>query len=92
MLFLGSLMAGKAWVPFSAWFTQDPRWWIIAELRLPRAILGLGVGAALGLTGAVLQGFLRNPLADPSVVGVSSCAALGAVAAIVLLSASAAQD
>ncbi|WP_066797241.1 FecCD family ABC transporter permease [Sphingomonas soli] len=88
LLFLGSLMAGKAWVPPSAWFTADPRWWIVAELRLPRAILGLGVGAALGLTGAVLQGFLRNPLADPSVVGVSSCAALGAVGAIVLLSAS----
>lgn len=89
ILFLASLMAGKAWVPFSAWFTHDPRWWIVAELRLPRAILGAGIGAALGLTGAVLQGFLRNPLADPSVVGVSSCAALGAVASIVLLSASA---
>ncbi|UZK67548.1 FecCD family ABC transporter permease [Sphingomonas sp. M1-B02] len=89
LLFAGSLMAGKAWVPFDAWFSADPRWWIIAELRLPRAILGLAIGAALGLTGAVLQGYLRNPLADPAVVGVSSSAALGAVAAIVLLSASA---
>lgn len=87
-LFAASLMAGKVWVPLSAWFTGDPRWWIVAELRLPRALLGLGVGAALGLSGAVLQGFLRNPLADPAVVGVSSCAALGAVAAIVLLAAS----
>src|SRR3954471_10687885 len=89
LLFAGSLTAGKAWVPFSAWFSNDPRWWIVAELRLPRAILGLAVGAALGLAGAVLQGYLRNPLADPAVVGVSSSAALGAVAMIVLFSASA---
>lgn len=89
LLFAGSLMAGKVWVPFGAWFTDDPRWWIVAELRLPRAILGLGIGAALGLTGAVLQGYLRNPLADPAVVGVASSGALGAVAAIVLLGATA---
>jgi iron complex transport system permease protein len=89
LLFAGSLMAGKVWVPFSAWFSSDPRWWIILDLRLPRAILGLAIGAALGLTGAVLQGYLRNPLADPAVVGVSSSAALGAVAAIVVFSASA---
>ena len=82
LLFAGSLMAGKFWVPPAAWFSHDPRWWIIAELRLPRAILGLAIGAALGLSGAVLQGFLRNPLADPAVVGVSSSAALGAVGAI----------
>lgn len=84
-LFAGSLMTGKAWVPFAAWFSDAPGWWIIFELRLPRAILGLFIGAALGLTGAVLQGYLRNPLADPSVVGVSSTAALGAVASIVLV-------
>ncbi|SFK48855.1 iron complex transport system permease protein [Sphingomonas sp. NFR04] len=87
-LFAASLMAGKFWVPPAAWFSHDPRWWIIAELRLPRAILGLAIGAALGLSGAVLQGFLRNPLADPAVVGVSSSAALGAVGAIVLLGSS----
>ncbi|MFX8168604.1 iron chelate uptake ABC transporter family permease subunit, partial [Acinetobacter baumannii] len=49
-----------------------------------RAILGTLMGGALGLSGAVLQGYLRNPLADPAVLGVSSMAALGAVAAIVL--------
>lgn len=87
LLFAGSLMAGKVWVPFSAWFSADPRWWIVAELRLPRALLGAAIGGALGLTGAVLQGYLRNPLADPAVIGVSSSGALGAVAVIVLLSA-----
>jgi iron complex transport system permease protein len=55
---------------------------ILIDLRLPRAILGLAVGAMLGLAGAALQGFLRNPLAEPSVVGVSNGAALGAVVAL----------
>lgn len=55
---------------------------IFWEIRLPRAILGGLVGAALGLSGAALQGYLRNPLAEPSLVGVSGGAALGAVLAI----------
>lgn len=79
-----SLVAGKVWVPFSAWGSADPRWWIILELRLPRALLGLAIGAVLGLSGAVLQGYLRNPLADPALIGVSSSAGLGAVGAILL--------
>ncbi|HVI99396.1 MAG TPA: iron ABC transporter permease [Sphingomonas sp.] len=83
LLFAASLMAGKIWVPPSAWWSGDPLWRIVIELRLPRAVLGLVLGAVLGLSGAVLQGYLRNPLADPAVVGVSSSAALGAVAAIV---------
>ena len=83
LLFGLSLVAGKVWVPADAWFSGDPLWRIVVELRLPRAVLGLAVGAVLGLSGAVLQGYLRNPLADPAVVGVSSSAALGAVAAIV---------
>ncbi len=49
---------------------------------MPRAVLGALVGAALGLSGAALQGYLRNPLAEPSLVGVSGGAALGAVLAI----------
>lgn len=84
VMFCLSLMAGKVWVPPSAWFSDDMSWWIIYELRLPRAILATAIGAALGLSGAVLQGYLRNPLADPTLVGVSSSAALGAVGAIFL--------
>ena len=52
---------------------------IVREVRLPRAILGLAIGATLGLAGAALQGFLRNPLAEPGLIGVSASAALGAV-------------
>ena len=52
---------------------------VLADLRLPRAVLGLTVGFSLGITGAALQGFLRNPLADPGIIGVSGAAAFGAV-------------
>lgn len=55
---------------------------VMREIRLPRAILGLLVGAALGLAGAAMQGFLRNPLAEPGLIGTSASAALGAVIAI----------
>jgi len=52
---------------------------ILVELRLPRTILGLAIGAVLGITGAALQGLLRNPLAAPDVLGSSTGAAFGAV-------------
>jgi iron complex transport system permease protein len=55
---------------------------ILWEIRLPRAILGALIGGALGLSGAVLQGYLRNPLAEPGLLGISGGAALGAVIAI----------
>ena len=54
---------------------------IVQEIRLPRAVLGLAIGATLGLAGAALQGWLRNPLAEPGLIGVSASAALGAVLA-----------
>ncbi|WP_306886826.1 FecCD family ABC transporter permease [Amorphus orientalis] len=57
---------------------------VILEIRLPRTVLGLLVGAALALSGAVMQGLFRNPLADPGLIGVSSGAALAAVAVIAL--------
>jgi len=74
-----SLMAGKVWIPLEDWASSDARWPIIAELRLPRTVLAVLVGAALGLSGAGMQGYLRNPLADPGLFGVSAGAALGAV-------------
>ena len=55
---------------------------IVQEIRLPRAILGFAIGATLGLCGAALQGYVRNPLAEPGLIGVSSSAALGAVLTI----------
>lgn len=54
---------------------------LIEQVRLPRAILALTIGASLGIAGAALQGLLRNPLAEPGLLGVSGCAALGAVIA-----------
>lgn len=57
---------------------------IVQDLRLPRLMLGALCGATLGYAGALLQGLLRNPLADPGVVGVSASASLGAVISIYL--------
>src|SRR3954454_2633035 len=55
---------------------------IVREIRLPRAILGLAIGGMLGLSGAALQGLLRNPLASPSLFGAPQSAAFGAVLVI----------
>src|SRR3954452_15418545 len=57
---------------------------IVREIRLPRAILGLAIGGILGLSGAALQGLLRNPLASPSLFGAPQSAAFGAVLMIAL--------
>jgi iron complex transport system permease protein len=56
---------------------------ILAQIRMPRTLLGLAVGMVLALCGVAMQGLFRNPLADPGLVGVSSGAALGAALAIV---------
>ncbi|KAB1073720.1 FecCD family ABC transporter permease [Methylobacterium planeticum] len=66
---MADLLAGRTTLPAL----------VLWELRIPRALLGALVGFSLGLTGAVLQGYLRNPLADPGILGISSAAALGAV-------------
>ncbi|MFQ6550457.1 FecCD family ABC transporter permease [Aestuariibius sp. 2305UL40-4] len=57
---------------------------ILLDVRLPRLLLGITVGAALAISGVLMQGLFRNPLADPGIVGVSAGASLGAIMAIVL--------
>lgn len=86
-LFLASLLVGPAGIGpgegLRALATgEGAAGLVMREIRLPRAILGLLVGAALGLAGAAMQGFLRNPLAEPGLIGTSAAAALGAVIAI----------
>jgi iron complex transport system permease protein len=61
---------------------------VVRSLRVPRTLLGLGVGVALGLAGAVMQGVTRNPLADPGILGVHAGASLAVVVAIHSLDAS----
>lgn len=79
-LSLASLMIGRVATPLTALADPtNPATIIVLELRLPRTLLGVLVGGSLGLAGAAMQGFTRNPLAEPGVLGVSSTAALGAV-------------
>lgn len=78
----GSLLAGRHWIAFDQWLGGDLRSIIILQLRLPRACVGILIGAALGMSGAAMQGYLRNPLADPGLFGISSSAALGAVVSL----------
>lgn len=87
-LFVLSLLVGPSPLPVdravAALFGGDgAATLVMREIRLPRALLAVGVGATLGLSGALLQGWLRNPLADTGVLGIGSGAALGAVIAIV---------
>ena len=72
-----SLLAGRVWL--DPWETPNAAV-ILAELRLPCALLAVVVGAGLGAAGAAMQGYLRNPLADPGLFGIAPGAALGAVA------------
>ena len=87
LLFLASLGLGQVWIdPLTLVTafndTDSAEAVILVEIRLPRALLGAAIGAILGLSGAVLQGFLRNPLAEPGLLGISASASLGAVIAI----------
>ncbi|MEY2956333.1 MAG: hypothetical protein RL123_1061 [Pseudomonadota bacterium] len=79
-LFAASLAIGPAGAAF--WQGGEAASLILREIRLPRAVLGAMIGAALGLAGAAMQGYLRNPLAEPGLIGVSPAAALGAVVAL----------
>ncbi|WP_068074116.1 FecCD family ABC transporter permease [Novosphingobium lentum] len=73
-----SLLAGRVWIdPFHPAIPNATA--ILMQLRLPRAVLALVVGAGLGASGAAMQGYLRNPLADPGLFGIAPGAALGAV-------------
>jgi iron complex transport system permease protein len=82
--FAASLLAGRVWLPPSALLSPPDSLagLILYDIRLPRSVLALITGSVLGLAGAVLQGFTRNPLAEPALLGVSSGAALGAIVAI----------
>jgi len=87
-LFVGALVIGPADMSLGQSLHallaggDGPMTLVMREIRLPRAILGLLIGASLGLAGAAMQGYLRNPLADPGLIGVSGSAALGAVLSI----------
>lgn len=75
-----SLLAGRVWIG-----TDTPNaLLILLELRLPRALLAITIGAGLGASGAAMQGYLRNPLADPGLFGIAPGAALGAVFSLFL--------
>lgn len=87
-LFILSLTIGPANVTASeslrALFDPNfgPLTLVVQEIRLPRSLLAILIGLGLGIAGAAMQGYLRNPLAEPGLIGVSSSAALGAVLAI----------
>lgn len=83
--FAASLLIGPADLSLSDSITGlfaggvGPAEAIMRDIRLPRALLGVAIGFGLGLSGAALQGFLRNPMAEPGLIGVSASASLGAV-------------
>lgn len=81
---LGSIPI-TGWDAFNALFRYSPDSYeqtVVRFMRLPRTVIGLGVGAALAVAGAAMQATTRNPLADPSILGVNSGAAFGVVAAV----------
>jgi len=80
--FIASMLIGSVNIPLRELLSEDLR--SILMLRFSRALLGCVAGASLAVVGAILQGLLKNPLADPYVLGVSSGSGLGAVLAIML--------
>ena len=88
LLFAASLLTGPAGLglrdSLAALFRGegDAIVLVMREIRLPRALLGAMVGAVLGLSGGAMQGYLRNPLGEPGITGISSSSALGAVLAL----------
>jgi iron complex transport system permease protein len=89
---LASLAVGSSSIPLGTvlealteWDPGDRDHLIVRDLRGPRTIIGLTVGIALGLSGALLQGLTRNPLADPGILGISAGSALAAAASVLFL-------
>ena len=89
---IASLAIGARQVPFdvvvqafTAPVPGDPDQVVVRDLRLPRAVIGIMAGAALGVVAAILQGATRNPLADPGLLGINAGASLAVVAAIAFL-------
>jgi len=76
------LSLGEVWAGLRGTAAQPEASTIVREIRLPRILLAMLVGAALAVSGTALQALLRNPLADPYVLGISSGAALGAIIAL----------
>jgi iron complex transport system permease protein len=95
LTFVGAVQAGAVPVSGADWWSllacadgqpQTGGAYVLWNIRLPRALLAVLVGAALGLSGALSQGLFRNPLADPGLLGVTSGAACAAALCIVMLS------
>jgi iron complex transport system permease protein len=88
VLFVVSLVTGttpvSVWHSLASLFATDgsPMSVVMQQIRLPRALLAVMIGASLGVSGAAMQGYLRNPLAEPGLIGVSAAAGLGAVLAL----------
>lgn len=78
-----SLCAGEQWIAPGGWFTPDGQLFVW-QIRLPRTLAVVLVGAALALCGAVMQALFENPLAEPGLLGVSSGAGIGLIAAVLL--------
>lgn len=76
------------WLAFTDYDPADTAQRVLREMRVPRTLLGLVVGAALGVSGAILQGVTRNPLADPGIMGINAGAAMFVVIGVVAFGAS----
>ncbi|MFS9541048.1 iron chelate uptake ABC transporter family permease subunit, partial [Klebsiella pneumoniae] len=78
-----SLCAGEQWIPPGEWLSAKGQLFIW-QIRLPRTLAVLLVGAALALSGAIMQALFENPLAEPGLLGVSNGAGVGLIAAVLL--------
>ena len=79
---VASVLLGSRWIPAGTLFDSSAELHGIAAARLDRTLLGLAVGGALGLVGALMQGLTRNPLADPGILGINAGAAFAMVLAL----------